>query len=220
MTICALISLISVPSYEASNPDLGGGETNTTKPSSRAEVLAATPDDSAADMVTSDPGFNACSTGNYDSPAKMTQVHYDVVQDLQNVAVQLNGLDAQQGDGEKKIASINAAIYGTGTDDNPGLMTQLQTVAQSLQDIQANVRDQATDIANKSSSVRAATELKIQNVKKVMDVKLAEVEKQINDLLDAQASAQQQTIVNAATLARQVLPSVQTELVSELVRPH
>ena len=209
MTICALISLISVPSYEASNPDLGGGETNTTKPSSRAEVLAATPDDSAADMVTSDPGFNACSTGNYDSPdcqnamtkmlAKMTQVHYDVVQDLQNVAVQLNGLDAQQGDGEKKIASINAAIYGTGTDDNPGLMTQLQTVAQSLQDIQANVRDQATDIANKSSSVRAATELKIQNVKKVMDVKLAEVEKQINDLLDAQASAQQQTIVNAAT---------------------
>ena len=182
-------------------------ETNTTKPMSRAQTLAMTPDETEASQISSDPGFEACNSGDLSNArcqtamtkmlAKMTQTHHDVASDLTNVATQLTAIDSQQGDGMKKIGAINAAIYGTGSDDNAGLLNAFQKVAVSLQDIQDTVRAQATDIANKSASVRSATDLKVQNVKKVMDARLVDVEKQINTLLESQATAQQKSLVNA-----------------------
>ena len=182
-------------------------ETNTTKPLTRAQVLAMTPDATDAGLITSDAGFQACNSGKLDSAecqqamtkmlASMTQTHRDVVMDLGNVNTQLQAIDSQQSEGIGKINAINRAIYGDGSDSNPGLMNSLQKVALSLGDIQNTVRAQAADISNKSATVRAATETKINNVKKVMDVKLQQVEQQINDLLTQQASAQQQTLVNA-----------------------
>ena len=182
--------------------------TNTTQPLSRAQVMAMTPEEADSAMLSTDPGFASCKDGDYGSDAcqnaqtsalaKMTQTQQDVSSDLTNVAVQLNAIQSQQADGNAKISKINNAIYGNGNSDNIGLIQSLQKVALSLQDIQNTVRTQATDIANKSSTVRSSTELKVQAVKTVMDAKLADVEKKINDLVNAQALGQQQMLVNSA----------------------
>lgn len=203
----AALSKATDPAPDASTPgSTPDGETNTTKPLTRAQILAMTPDQTDASIVTADAGFQACNSGKLDSAecqqamtrmlAQMTQTHKDVAMDLGNVATQLTAIDSQQNEGLKKISSINRAIYGDGSDSNPGLMSSLQKVALALQDIQSTVRSQAADISNKSATVRAATEKKLQNVKQVMDVKLQAVEKQINDLLTQQANAQQQTLTN------------------------
>jgi hypothetical protein len=204
---CGLLlsNLVVISSGSDPAPDDLG--TNTTKPLTRAQVLAMTPDETDAGLITSDAGFQACNSGKLSSAecqqamtkmlASMTQTHRDVAMDLGNVNTQLQAIDAQQAEGINKINAINRAIYGDGSDSNPGLMNSLQKVALALGDIQNTVRSQAADISNKSATVRAATETKINNVKKVMDVKLQQVEQQINDLLTQQATAQQQTLVNA-----------------------
>lgn len=212
-----VISLLLACTLEATDPAAnsatmgtpapGVSSTNTTKPLSRAEVLAMSPDDSNLSLQAIDPGFQACKSGNYGGSdcqnamtrmlAKMTQTHQDIVSDLTNVATQLNAIESQQSDGLTEIQSINTAIYGTGSSDDVGLMNQLQTIAQSLQDIQSTVKDQAADIANKSATIRNATDMKIKNVDTIMDAQLLTVQKQINDLLTAQAAAQQKSLTNA-----------------------
>ena len=210
-TCAIMLSMLAVMTEgtdpAADSAPVGDVETNSTKPLTRAQVLAMTPDQTDAGIVTADPGFQACNSGKLDSAecqqamtkmlAQMTQTHKDVAMDLGNVATQLTAIESQQGEGVKKISAINRAIYGDGTDSIPGLMSSLQKVALALQDIQTTVRTQAADISNKSATVRAATEKKLQNVKSIMDTKLQAVEKQINDLLTQQATAQQQTLTNA-----------------------
>ena len=228
--VCATIPLVILPWTIAASADgtppadsvPADGETNTTKPLTRAQVLAMTPDQTDVSLITSDSGFQACNSGKLDSAecqqamtkmlAQMTQTHKDVAMDLGNVATQLTAIESQQSLGVKKIASINSAIYGDGSDSNPGLMTSLQKVALALQDIQSTVRTQASDIANKSSNIRAATDKKIQNVKKVMDAKLLDVEKQINDLLSQQALSQQQSLVNANNNMLQAANNAQNQI--------
>ena len=195
------------PNNDLGTPAPSLSQTNSTQPLSRAAVMAMTPDDSNLSLQAIDPGFQSCQSGNYGSAdcqnamtnmlAKMTQTHQDIVSDLTNVATQLNAIESQQSDGRGEIESLNTAIYGSGSADNIGLMNQLQLITQSLQDVQTTVKDQAADIANKSATIRNATDTKIKNVNTIMNAQLSTVKKQINDLLTAQATSQQKSLVNA-----------------------
>jgi hypothetical protein len=217
-----VLDLVSLVCAGAAASGPADGETNTTKPLTRAQVLAMTPDDSDTSLITSDSGFQACNSGKIDSAecqqamtkmlAQMTQTHKDVAMDIGNVATQLTAIESQQNIGLGKISSINSAIYGDGSDTNPGLMSSLQKVALALQDVQSTVREQASDIANKSSTIRSSTDKKIQNVRKVMDAKLLNVEKQINDLLASQTQTQQQSLVNANNNMLQATKNAQSAI--------
>ena len=183
-------------------------QTNITAPMTRQQIIAANPTQSPVD-IENDPAFKTCTSGDKGSKscqdaqtrqlALMTQTHQDIISDLTNVAVQLTAINAAQAVGDQKIASMNNAIYGDGSVNNTGLINTLQRVTLALQDIQTTVQEQSADIANKSSAVRTSTDLQVQNVRKVMDAKLADVEAQINILLSAQATGQQQALVNSAT---------------------
>lgn len=207
--VCVIsTALVGASSSGSTVPEGAVQEANTTKPLTRAQIIAMTPEDADNSMLLNDPGYEACASNPSDSKcqnamtkqlAVMSQTHQDIVSDLNNIAIQLNAIEGQQTDGLKKIDTINSAIYGSGSEDNIGLMNSLQKVAISLQDIQSTVRDQTTDIANKSSTVRQATDAKLKNIQQIMDKKLIDVEGQINKLLNDQASAQQTAVVNAAT---------------------
>jgi len=173
----------------------------------RQQIIAANPTQSPVD-IENDPAFQSCTTGDKGSKpcqdaqtrelALMTQTHQDIVSDVSNIAVQLTAINAAQAVGDQKIQSMNSAIYGDGSGNNMGLVNSLQRVALALQDIQTTVQEQSADIANKSSAVRTSTDMQVQNVRKVMDAKLTDVENQINALLTAQATGQQQALVNSA----------------------
>ena len=182
-------------------------QANITAPMTRQQIIAANPTQTPVD-IQSDPAFQACTSGDKGSKtcqdaqtrelALMTQTHQDIVSDISNVAVQLTAINAAQAVGDQKIQSMNSAIYGDGSGNNMGLVNSLQRVALALQDIQTTVQEQSADIANKSSAVRTSTDKQIQNVRKVMDAKLTDVEAQINALLTAQATGQQQALANSA----------------------
>ena len=183
-------------------------QANITAPMTRQQIIAANPTQTPMD-IENDPAFKTCTSGDKGSQscqdaqtrqlALMTQTHQDVVSDLTNVAVQLTAVNAAQAVGDAKISSMNSAIYGDGSGNNMGLVNMLQRVALALQDIQTTVQEQSADIANKSAAVRTSTDMQVQNVRKVMDTKLSDVESQINALLTGQATGQQQALVNSAT---------------------
>jgi len=205
--------LLIVSTGKVLGTDPSPDTSNTTKPLTRAQIMAMTPEETDAKNIADDPAFQVCNSGKTDSSecqdamtrklAEMTQTHQDIVSDLTNIAVQLNSINTQQAVGDRKITDINTAIYGSGNDDNIGLVNSLSKVANGLQDIQNTVRDRSADIANKSSTVRSSTDSKIKNVRTVMDSKLADVEKQINTLLNDQAKTQQTALVNSATNMQQ-----------------
>jgi hypothetical protein len=195
---------------------------NTTQPLTRAQMMAQRADDpSNTDLLTSNPGLKACQKDSgsgeclnamTDQLATMTQLQEDVESDLTNVAIQLNAVMSQQAGGNDKIANINSVIYGDGSQSNVGLINQLSTVTQSLRDVQETIKEQSTDIANKSGIVRTNTDATLQSIKKVMDGKLTDVEKQINDMLQGQATGQQADLVNSAQSMQQAVAGAQTTL--------